>query len=237
MVDLTLLADISLDEFGASPWFKFVYLPFAIGLFTWALGLLTEMYKRKRDEKLEKTKVQLKLDAQLKELLNIERIKAVSFFASEVERLREGINSGFGGGCVLAWVKPFQDVQKPKPDVVCRAEANVQLLNEIDQYVNRNGLLLGKDIVLFWVKYQQSLQALAAHLLEHESEPFVSYSLGDLRTQMYNELTECLEKTVGLPAKNLANAEERSDAYNSGHELGVRLFKANEAKWKPEARK
>jgi hypothetical protein len=49
--------------------------------------LLIEMYKRKRDEKLEATKVQLKLDSQLKELLNINPIKAVSLFASEIEKL------------------------------------------------------------------------------------------------------------------------------------------------------
>jgi hypothetical protein len=226
------LAQVETEDPWASPWFRFAYLPLATAFIVWLLGFGTEFAKKRWAEKLEKDKAQIKLDAQLKELLNVERIKAVSFFASEVEKLREGIHSGFGGGGVLAWVKPYQEVLKPNADVIKRAESNVQLMNEIDRYVNQNALLLGKDIVLFWVKYQQALQALAAHLMTAENEMYVGYSLGDLRTSMYNDLTACLERTVGLPAKNLANAEERSAAHTEGHQLGNALFKETEKKWR-----
>lgn len=79
--DLTslLVAQADSDDPWASPWFRFANLPIATAIIVGLLGYATEFAKKRWAEKLENDKVQIKLDAQLKELLNVERIKSVSF--------------------------------------------------------------------------------------------------------------------------------------------------------------
>ena len=197
----------------------------------WVLGLATEFYRSRKAKELEGTKLNLKLDVQLRELLNIERIKVVSEFVTKVEVLREGLHTGYAGGLIIAWGKPSQDVWEPEPAVIQRASENIALIFEIDKFVNQNGLLLGKHLVEYWVKYQRALNALSVRLYTRDGEPYVGYSLGELTTLMYDDLVACLENTIGLPANFLAKAEERSKASTEGNELAKKLFADNVAKY------
>ena len=212
-------------EFLDDPIVKVVLFPVLSGLAAWLAVLATENFKAKKALKLEKTKIEYKLDSQLRELLNTERIKAVSHFAAEIEKVREGINENFGAG-VLAWLNgvPRKLNIDPEDSLIIRAKSNAALIYGLERFVNENAVLLGREVFLYFAKYKQAIHALAVRLHDPKHEVLVEHAIGKVRSGMYDDLVAVLEKTFGLGTNTLASDAERRVAVDEGSHLAKRLF-------------
>lgn len=209
---------------AVSPWATFLLIPLLTAIFVWALGLLTELWKGKLAHRQDKARAQIELEDQLKKLLNQERIAAITKFYTDFEALRTSVTGPFGSG-VLGWFLPPNPPGFAENDPgLSMAKENFRLVADLDRQVRDNGLLLGKQIVLLWKKYEASIRVLAIQLHEPRKSVYVEWSLERLRAEMYEDLARAVESTVGLPQKSIATDSEMREAFEQGRSLGEKLL-------------
>ena len=123
----------------------------------------------------------------------------------------------FTGLTTLAWLELYQRPYRLDEKQKQQAADTVALLLEMDSFVNRHQLLLGRDLVLLWHRHRCAFDTLAAYLLQPEVEQFLTLALGEELTQLHNDVQAVLEATIGLAGGALATKDEISSATSEGN--------------------